>query len=469
MIEKNIRYDRQERIQNWDQSKLTKARAILIGGAQLTHFTAASLAALGIGNIEVYIPQGEKTQGFLTPLGGEPRDLESKLRQMNPSSSIKVGTFDTELNLTQNRPDILLDLTNSPEMKDKSIGISSLYGIPIISASNGKTGGAFYLGTLGEIPASARLEDYAGSTQGGFSSEIMAGMITEEVRKSLMPLREGEKPVKSLAYQGTAERRFAREGDFEADPYENISEKRILIVGAGALGNFTALGAALEGIGNIDILDFDEVEAHNLNRQILFYDAVGRKKAEALAAKVREINPHAEVRSLVGKLDENTIYFEKNRPDVILDCVDNFATRALINYFAVRYGIPLVSGGTNSQSGQVVVYEPGMSSCLQCKLDVEKTLALSLQGSKCTNSPDPSVIMTNEIVGGMMIGETLKVMDKGYGTPVSKILKYDSNVPIRGGLIGAGDPCDCTRGDMKKWLTGVKERLEDISEASHGV
>ncbi|KKS74177.1 MAG: UBA/THIF-type NAD/FAD binding protein [Candidatus Gottesmanbacteria bacterium GW2011_GWC2_42_8] len=229
------------------------------------------------------------------------------------------------------------------------------------------------------------------------------------------------------------------------------------VLGAGALGNFVALGAALEGVGNIDILDFDEVEAHNLNRQIMFYDSVGQKKSTALAEKIKQLRPDIKVRGLVGKLDEKTTYFEQHKPDVILDCVDNFATRAITNYFAVHYGIPLVSGGTNSQSGQVVVYEPGMSACLDCKLGVEKALGMALQGSKCTNAPDPSVIMTNEVIGGMMVGEALKVFDKGYGAPVSRILKYDSTVPVRGGLIGADESCGCTKGDINAWLGKLKE------------
>ena len=242
---------------------------------------------------------------------------------------------------------------------------------------------------------------------------------------------------------------------------ESLSNKKILIVGAGALGNFAALGSALEGIGSIDILDFDEVESTNLNRQILFYDSVGKKKASALAEKVSEIVSGINVRSIVERLDENSKYFEENRPDAILDCVDSFAVRAIVNYFAVRNNIPLISGGTNPKSGQVSVYVPNRSSCLDCKMGVEKALAEHRQAASCRYAPDPSVIMTNQIVGNMMVGETVKVLNP-VGNPIKRILKYDSTVPVRGGLIGSDQSCECVKPDVEEWLKEVDKKAKPI-------
>ena len=460
--DKNIRYDRQQRIQNWQQERLANAKIAIIGSGQLAQFTAASLVALGVGNVEIYCNEKVNGKEFLTfDSNGDDKSslLEKKLHEMNPDANVrsfKMESDDNILSLVDN-PDIILELTNSSELKERIMEYANAHNVKIISASTGKTGGELYFVKPGDDYSSAKLTKYDGEKQRTFTSEIFGGMITEEVRKILMPLKEGEDAVKNLAYDATAEKRFSKEGDFDAQPFEDLSQKRILIIGAGALGNFVALGATLEGIGKIDILDFDEVEPHNLNRQIMFYDAVGKKKSLALAEKIKQINPDIEVKGLVEKLDENTTYFLNNNPDLILDCVDNFATRAITNYFAVHYGIPLVSGGTNSNSGQVVVYEPGQSACLECKLGVEQALGVALQGSKCTDAPNPSVIMTNEIIGGMMVGEALKVLDKGYGTSVSRILKYDSTAPVRGGLIGASNACECSRGEIKEWLQGVKE------------
>lgn len=469
---KDIRYDRQERIKNWKQEKLTNARVAIIGTGQLAQFSAASLAAVGVGNIEIYDDGKNREKGFLS-LHEENKvsALEKRLHEINPDVNVrgvKIGEGSLE-NYLNGKEELILELTNSPEMKERVLAYARSKGIKVISASAGKTEGELYFVKPSEENLKAKLLGYSGKAQGAFTSEILGGIITEETRKILMPISNGEEAAKSVAYNATAEKRFSREGDFEPRPFEELSQKRILIVGAGALGNFAALGAALEGIGKIDILDYDEVEAHNLNRQIMFYDSVGKPKSLALAEKIKKINPNIDVRGLVGKLDEKTTYFLDNKPDLILDCVDNFATRAITNYFAVRYKIPLVSGGTNSQSGQVVVYEPEQSACLECKLGVEEALGIALLGNKCTNEPDPSVIMTNEVVGGMMVGEALKVLDKGYGAPVTRILKYDSSVPVRGGLVGDSEPCSCSRGDINEWLQSIKDRFSFLREGKNGI
>src|SRR3989344_1402016 len=285
------------------------------------------------------------------------------------------------------------------------------------------------------------LSSYEGREQGVTTSGIMGGIITEELRKAITPFSASDQPVRKIAYSLLSPRRFsAEDGKLERG---DLKDKRILVIGAGALGNFAVLGAALEGIGDIDVLDFD-----------------GKMKAAALAERVAEIAPKVNVRGLIEKLDENTRYFQENHPDAILDCVDSFAVRAIVNYFAVRNRIPLISGGTDPRSGQVVVYVPGKSACLDCKIGVETALAEQRKASSCRYAPDPSVIMTNQIVGNMMIGETLKVLNAEYGDPVRRILKYDSTVPVRGGLVGSDESCECSKPDVKEWLSQVDKKAK---------
>jgi len=301
------------------------------------------------------------------------------------------------------------------------------------------------------------LEDYVNRKQEIIPSEVMGGIIAEEARKILMPLDEKEFPVERLAYSLASSKRFSAGKEFEVTKAD-LKDKKILVVGAGALGNFVALGLALQGAGYVDIMDYDTVESTNLNRQILFYDSVGQKKAESLVSKMTLINPAVLVRGLVAKLDEKSDYFVNNRPDLIMDCVDSFAVRAIINYFAVRNEIPLISGGTNPKSGQVVVYKPGESSCLDCKLGVEKALAEQRKAASCRYAPDPSVIMTNQIIGGMMVGEAVKTLTNDYGEPVRRILKYDSKSPLRGGLVGSEEICYCKKPDVSEWLKQVDNK-----------
>lgn len=289
----------------------------------------------------------------------------------------------------------------------------------------------------------------------------VGGLISEEVRKTLMP-RGGDRIAGNISYSLRAESRFGNSLDEEVRE-DNLSDKRVLVVGAGALGNFAALGLALSGVGNIDILDHDDVDPTNLNRQILFYDSVGEKKAEALALKIGRINPNIRARGLVGEISPDSgMLFQQNKYDVVLDCVDSFAVRAIINYFAIRNQIPLVSGGTNPTSGQVVVYKPIKSACLDCRLGVEEALARELEASSCRYAPDPSVIMSNQVVGGMVVGETVKVLSDSYGPAVSRILKYDSTVPQRGGLVGIEEACNCKKPGPAEWISGLKEKQTDV-------
>ena len=93
-------------------------------------------------------------------------------------------------------------------------------------------------------------------------------------------------------------------------------------------------------------------------------------------------------------------------------------------------------------------------------LSVENSLAEQRKSSSCRYAPDPSVIMTNQIVGNMMVGETIKVLDKNYGEPVRRILKYDSTVPVRGGLVGSGESCECSKPDVEEWLKQVDRKAK---------
>jgi len=461
----NDRYNRQELITGWDQGKLDSSRAVVIGSGNLANYTLASLAALGVGNIEIYDSSKVNSDNeflLFQAKKGEPKvkALETILNQINPTSRIRgvSAPMSAPLLAMLGNPDVIIETTNSAQSKKNITKYARSKKIPVISASADRDRAQMYfIGPKTKLKEIS-LEDYEGMGQGITPSGIMGGIITEELRKAIMPFDDSDQPVEKIAYSLNSERRFSSET--ETLERKDLNDKKILVVGAGALGNFTVLGAALEGIGSIDVLDFDDVESTNLNRQILFYDAVGKMKATALAERVSEIVPEVNIRGLIEKLDENSDYFKENKPDAILDCVDSFAVRAIINYFAVKNKIPLISGGTNPRSGQVVVYEPEKSACLDCKLGVETALAEQRKATSCRYAPDPSVIMTNQIVGNMMVGETIKVLDSNYGEPVRRILKYDSTVSVRGGLVGSGDPCDCSKPGIKAWLKQVDKKAK---------
>jgi len=463
------RYSRQELISGWDQKKIENSSVALIGSGNLAYFTSASLVALGFGNVEIYGDEKIKENEFLFNLVdkrySKVETLEEILSKINPLVNVigvHAGMGDNDLIFLMEKPKVIIDVTNNPRSKDIIINYSRRENIPVISASTD-----IYQGELHIIkPRDKRLkkwllDEYDGLKQGNIPSAVLAGIITEEARKIVMKINKDDIPIKNFYYSSISRTRFSKE-DTNNNEEISLEDKYALVVGAGALGNFVTLGLTLNNIGKLDILDFDDVEPHNLNRQLLFYDNVGEKKSLSLASKIKKINPEVKVNGIVDKLDEKfEKYFRKNKPDIILDCVDNLSTRAIANYFAIKYKIPLISGGTDPYAGQVVVYKPGESACLDCKLKVDKALAKERTSHSCTYAAQPSVITTNQIIGGLMVGEVMAVLDpENHREFVKKTIKYDSRNPSRAGLVGSGNICNCKRGTIKKWLNDVMKKAE---------
>lgn len=464
------RYDRQELIKDWDQDKLRKATIAVIGSGPLANFTLASLVSLGFGNVEIYNNENADnsvTGEFLLNLGeskySKVETLETVLSKINPLVNVKgVHAKINNLMIAEllGEPNVIIDVTNDLQTKSIISEYAKSKKIPIILASADAVKGELVVNSSNKKNETNKLlEEYAEKTQGAIISEVLGGVITEEVRKIIMPLNKEDTPVNYLFYSTASPTRFSKKDEFSVVE-ESLKDKNVLVVGAGALGNFVTLGLALAGIGKIDILDFDTVESTNLNRQLLFYESVGQKKSKALASKVQAVNHNIKVKSIDGKLDEEyEEHFKNSPPDLIIDCVDSFGTRALVNYFAVKYKIPLVSGGTNPSAGQVVVYKPGESACLDCKLSVDKALAKERTSHSCIHASQPSVIMTNQIMGGLIVAEARKVLSpENYGPIAKKMIRYDSTNDFRWGLSGNESACKCEKGPMKTWLKEIIEK-----------
>jgi hypothetical protein len=180
----------------------------------------------------------------------------------------------------------------------------------------------------------------------------------------------------------------------------------IAIVGAGALGNFVALGLAALGFSPLTFIDPDPVEVTNLNRQILFWDAVGEPKARALARKITEwfgTAPEAATAYVTRETDLSPYA-------VVFDCTDNFETRIVLSEKCREEGRILISGGTGVTAGQVVVFDPASGGPTPAELlglydlvGSREVEVLERQRASCVYAPEPAVIMTNQIIGGLMV------------------------------------------------------------------
>ncbi len=216
---------------------------------------------------------------------------------------------------------------------------------------------------------------------------------------------------------------------------ELYDNNKVLVVGAGALGNFVGMLLARIGVNNINIIDPDTIEATNLNRQILFYDAVDKNKAKVLADRLNKINPNSSY-GIVGKIDKS--YKKIKKYDIVFDCVDNFETRIVLSNLCKSNGTILISGGTDYKSGQVVTYVPGFTKTPREILNLDKIVEqrpkkeIETTEAGCLYQPDPSVIMSNQIVAGLMVNEFRKITHPLFFDDITRgMIKYDSEADKR--------------------------------------
>ncbi|SEG16917.1 adenylyltransferase and sulfurtransferase [Sphingobacterium lactis] len=138
---------------------------------------------------------------------------------------------------------------------------------------------------------------------------------------------------------------------------KNIAAAKILIVGAGGLGSPIIQYLAAAGVGTLGIVDFDDLELHNLNRQVIHSEqGIGKNKANNAKVFVENLNSSIKVIPYTVRLDAETIPEIAAGYDLIIDGSDNFETRYLVNDFAVQAGIPLVYGSIFAFEGQVAVF-----------------------------------------------------------------------------------------------------------------
>src|SRR4030042_2909845 len=140
---------------------------------------------------------------------------------------------------------------------------------------------------------------------------------------------------------------------FGDEGQERLKKAHIFMAGAGGLGSPALLYLSVAGIGTITIIDMDVVDQTNLNRQILHFDRdIGRKKTASAQEKLEEINPDITVNSIDVKIDTANAAYLVGNADGIVDAMDNYPIRYLLNDVAIKKGIPLFHGGIRGFYGQ---------------------------------------------------------------------------------------------------------------------
>jgi adenylyltransferase/sulfurtransferase len=184
-----------------------------------------------------------------------------------------------------------------------------------------------------------------------------------------------------------------------------VQSARVFIAGAGGLGSPVALYLAAAGVGEIAICDSDRVTSSNLNRQILHSDErIGELKAESAASTLRQLNPGIRIIPIPEHLEKTNAERIIGKPDILMDCLDNYETRYVLNDYSIENGIPLVHGAIWGLVGQVTFLAPPTTPCLRCIVPTPPTGGIF-----------PAVGVTTGVIGTLQAMEALKFLT-GIGT-----------------------------------------------------
>ncbi|WP_293267308.1 molybdopterin-synthase adenylyltransferase MoeB [Neptunomonas sp.] len=210
--------------------------------------------------------------------------------------------------------------------------------------------------------------------------------------------------------------------DVDIDGQERWLASKVLIIGLGGLGSPVALYLAAAGIGELVLVDDDQVDLSNLQRQVVHTTArIGMNKVDSAAQMLREINPDINVVTRAERLDSDGLKALVAHVDLVLDCTDNFSTRFAANQACVEHKKPLVSGAAIRMEGQIAVYQPGVegSPCYQC---------LYTEGDNETLTCSESGVLSPlvGIIGSMQALEALKVLANIGTTLTGRLLLLDA-------------------------------------------
>ncbi|MCC5986781.1 MAG: HesA/MoeB/ThiF family protein [Pararhodobacter sp.] len=149
---------------------------------------------------------------------------------------------------------------------------------------------------------------------------------------------------------------------------KRLKGARVLVVGAGGLGSPVLLYLAAAGVGTIGVIDDDDVDGSNLQRQVIHTDErIGMPKVFSAQAQMRALNPHVAVRPYNRRLDEADAEALFAEYDLVLDGTDNFDTRYLVNRVCARLGKPLIAAAITQWEGQISLYDPARGgACYEC-------------------------------------------------------------------------------------------------------
>lgn len=205
-----------------------------------------------------------------------------------------------------------------------------------------------------------------------------------------------------------------------------MKNAKVLVVGAGALGNEVIKNLTLFGVGSIYVCDFDRIELSNLTRSVLFREEDAYKhayKVEVAAKRAMEINPQIKVYPIVGNLFSEVGLGLYKDVDVVIGCLDSRIARYQLNRLCMRVGKTWIDGSIENMTGVVKVYTPGIN-CYECNLSREefnhimlRTGCADVVRAQTSVGRVATTPISASIVGAVQAQEAMKIIHTSEGEP----------------------------------------------------
>ena len=216
----------------------------------------------------------------------------------------------------------------------------------------------------------------------------------------------------------------------DIDAQLRLKASRVVMIGEGGLGCPASETLVRAGLGQVHLIDDDVIEASNLQRQTLFLpEDIGKPKALTAAQMLSKINPLIDARGTVARLSEDNAYelldMASGKPDLLLDCTDNFAARDIINRISVRYQIPLLSASAIAMQGQLALYEPQLNTgCYHC---VFGSVIPDAEADERTCANSGVLASTTAIMGNLQANAALQYLGLTKNPLTNKLLIWDGS------------------------------------------
>ncbi len=195
-----------------------------------------------------------------------------------------------------------------------------------------------------------------------------------------------------------------------------LSDAVVLIVGMGGLGSIVSMSLAAAGLGTLILCDHDTVSISNLNRQFLYKECdIGKLKVRLAVERLRELNPDPLYIMLESRFDED-LQLGSVRPQLIVDCLDNLASRFELIAYAAKNNIPLVHGAVEGFMGQLSFFMPHSSACPLCSMTSHV---------EADERMIPSLGVSVSVLGGLQAMEAIKFFTSSGDLCVNRLKFFD--------------------------------------------